>query len=119
MADANKKEAAKKPVAKKADEKKSVDRKPAEKKGGAMMNLLKYPYLTEKSMTLVERANTITFIVDMKADKQGIRDEFEGVFEVKVAKVNVLVTPDGKKKAFVKLTPEFKAGDVVTKLGVV
>jgi len=38
---------------------------------------------------------------------------------VKVAKVNVLVTPDGKKKAFVKLKPEFKAGDVATKLGVV
>jgi len=108
-----------KTVAKPKAAKKAAEKKPAEKKGGAMMNLLKYPYLTEKSMTLVERANTITFIVDMTATKQKIRDEFEGVFEVKVAKVNVLVTPDGKKKAFVKLAPEFKAGDVVTKLGVV
>ena len=65
------------------------------------------------------KANTITFIVDMVADKQQIRDEFEKVFDVKVAKVNLLVTPDGKKKAFVKLKPEFKAGDVATKLGVV
>jgi len=90
-----------------------------EKKGSATMKLLKYPYLTEKSMTLVERANTIVFIVDMAADKQHVKDEFEAVFGVKVAKVNVLVTPDGKKKAFVKLKPEFKAGDVATKLGVV
>jgi ribosomal protein uL23 len=90
-----------------------------EKKGSATMKLLKYPYLTEKSMTLVERANTIVFVVDMAADKQHVKDEFEAVFGVKVAKVNVLVTPDGKKKAFVKLKPEFKAGDVATKLGVV
>jgi len=124
MAETIKKGAAKKPAAKKsavkpAAKEKAAEKKPAEKKGGAMMNLLKYPYLTEKSMTLVERANTITFIVDMNATKQKIRDEFEGVFEVKVAKVNVLVTADGKKKAFIKLEPEFKAGDVVTKLGVV
>jgi ribosomal protein uL23 len=90
-----------------------------EKKGSATMKLLKYPYLTEKSMTLVERANTRVFVVDMAADKQHVKDEFEAVFGVKVAKVNVLVTPDGKKKAFVKLKPEFKAGDVATKLGVV
>lgn len=88
-------------------------------KGSAVMTLLKYPYLTEKSMTLVERANTITFIVDASADKRGVKGEFEAVFDVKVAKVNMLVTPDGKKKAFVKLAPEFKAGDVATKLGVV
>jgi len=101
--------------------KKDDGRKPekAAKTGSVSMKLLKYPYLTEKSMTLVERANTITFIVDTGADKRHIKDEFEAVFGVKVAKVNVLVTPDGKKKAFVKLTPAFKAGDVATKLGVV
>lgn len=80
---------------------------------------LKYPHLTEKSIMLVERANTVVFIVDLKANKKQIREEFEKIFEVKVAKVNTEVTADGKKKAFIKLKPEFNAGDVAVKLGIV
>jgi large subunit ribosomal protein L23 len=80
---------------------------------------LKYPYLTEKSMSLVDRANTIVFVVDLRADKGDIRKEFEKTFEVKVATVNTSITADGKKKAFIKLKPEFKASDVAIKLGVV
>ena len=80
---------------------------------------LKYPYLTEKSVTLVERANTIVFIVDLKADKNQIKEEFEKIFEVKVEKLNTEITADGKKKAFIKLKPAFNAIDVATKLGMV
>jgi ribosomal protein uL23 len=80
---------------------------------------LKYPYLTEKSMGLVDRANTVVFVVDLRADKDDIKKEFEKIFEVKVATVNTSITPDGKKKAFIKLRPEFKAADVAIKLGVV
>jgi len=80
---------------------------------------LKYPHLTEKSITLVERANTVVFIVALKANKRQIKEEFEKIFEVKVAKVNTEITPEGKKKAFIKLKPEFNAGDVAVKLGVV
>jgi large subunit ribosomal protein L23 len=35
-----------------------------------------------------------------------------------VDKVNVLISPHGEKKAFVKLKPEFKASDVAIKLGI-
>lgn len=80
---------------------------------------LKYPHLTEKSIMLVERANTIVFIVALRANKKQIKGEFEEIFEVKVAKVNTEITADGKKKAFIKLKPEFNAGDVAVKLGVV
>jgi ribosomal protein uL23 len=80
---------------------------------------LKYPYLTEKSMMLVEKANTVVFIVNREADKDGIKGEFEKTFEVKVDAVNTTIMPDGKKKAFIKLKKEFKAGDVAMKLGVV
>jgi large subunit ribosomal protein L23 len=37
---------------------------------------------------------------------------------VKVVRVTVLTTPQGTKKAFVKLHPEFKASDVAIKLGI-
>lgn len=80
---------------------------------------MKYPYLTEKSIMLVERVNTIVFVVDLRANKTQIKKEFEKVFEVKVARVNTEITADGKKKAFIKLKPEFNASDVAVKLGVV
>ena len=43
----------------------------------------------------------------------------ETLYEVKVAKVNVEITPKGQKRAYVRLTPEFSAADLATKLGMV
>ena len=80
---------------------------------------LKYPHLTEKSVTMVERSNTIVFIVNLKSTKGEIKKEFEQVFEVKVEKVNTDITSEGKKKAFIQLKPQFRAGDIAVKLGVV
>jgi large subunit ribosomal protein L23Ae len=101
-------------MAEKKDEKKNEKAKKV-----AEWKHLKYPYLTEKSVTLVERTNTIVFIVDLKANKKQIKDEFEKMFEVKVAHVNTEIDSDGKKRAFIKLKPEFNAGDIATKMGVV
>lgn len=81
--------------------------------------ILKYPYLTEKSIGLVEKENKIVFIVDRKADKEQVKEAFEKVFEVKVQNVNTEITAKGEKKAYIKLKPEFKAVDVATKLGMV
>jgi len=80
---------------------------------------LKHPYLTEKSITLVEKENKITFVVERKATKQQIKEAFEKIFEVKVERINTEITLDGMKKAFIKLKPEFKAGDIAVKLGIV
>jgi len=81
--------------------------------------ILKYPHMTEKSISLVEKENKLVFIVDRKADKNKIKEAFEKVFEVKVEKINTEVTLKGEKKAFIKLKPEFKAGDVAVKLGII
>lgn len=81
--------------------------------------ILKYPYMTEKSIGVIERENKIIFIVERKADKKEIKEAFEKVFDVKVQKVNTKITLKGEKKAFIKLRPEFKAGDVAVKLGIV
>jgi large subunit ribosomal protein L23 len=80
---------------------------------------LEYPHLTEKSIGLIDRANTVVFIVNLKARKPEIKKEFEEVFEVKVDRVNTEVTPEGKKKAYIRLKSEFKASDVAVKLGVI
>ncbi|MEM5793880.1 MAG: 50S ribosomal protein L23 [Candidatus Aenigmatarchaeota archaeon] len=81
--------------------------------------ILRYPYLTEKSISLVEKENKIVFVVDRKATKKQIKEAFEKLFEVKVEKVNTEITLKGEKKAYIKLKPEYKAIDVAMKLGMV
>jgi large subunit ribosomal protein L23 len=67
---------------------------------------------------MVERDNKLIFVVNLKAGKQDIKRAVETMYEVKVDNVNTLVTPQGVKKAFVKLKPEFRASDVAIKLGI-
>lgn len=81
--------------------------------------ILKYPHMTEKSIAMVEKENKLVFIVELKASKKQIKEAFEKAFEVKVDKVNTEITLKGEKKAVIKLKPEFKAGDVAVKLGIV
>lgn len=81
--------------------------------------ILQYPYMTEKSVNLVEKENKVVFIVDREANKTQIREAVETMFEVKVDQVNTMIDMEGRKKAFIKLKPEFRALDVATKLGLV
>jgi large subunit ribosomal protein L23 len=77
-----------------------------------------YPLMTESASLMVERDNKLIFIVNLKAGKSDVKRAVEQLYEVKVDKVTVLVTPQGEKKAFVKLKPEYKASDVAIKLGI-
>ncbi len=74
------------------------------------------PIKTEKSIEKIDSENSIRFLVALEATKKQIAEEVEKIFSVKVASVKTLITPDGKKHAIVRLTKEFKADDVVTKL---
>ena len=80
--------------------------------------ILEAALTTEKAIRLLETENSVTFIVDRRASKNEIKREVERVFNVKVERVNTMITTKGKKKAIVKLTKEYKAMDVATKLGV-
>lgn len=75
------------------------------------------PLHTEKALTLIEKENTIVFIVDRKATKHDIKRAVETIFNVKVLKVRTLITPRGEKKAYIKLAPEYKASEIATHLG--
>jgi large subunit ribosomal protein L23 len=81
-------------------------------------DVISYPLMTESASLMVERDNKLIFIVNFKAGKSDVKKAVEELYEVKVKKVNLLVTPQGEKKAFVKLTSEFKASDVAIKLGI-
>ncbi len=80
--------------------------------------VISFPLMTESASVMVERDNKLIFVVNLKAGKSDVRKAVEELYEVKVSKVNMLITPQGVKKAFVKLTPEYKASDVAIKLGI-
>jgi large subunit ribosomal protein L23 len=77
-----------------------------------------YPLMTESASLMVEKDNKLIFIVSLKAGKADVKKAVEQLYEVKVAKIHTLITPQGEKKAYVKLTPEYKASDVAIKLGI-
>jgi ribosomal protein uL23 len=79
--------------------------------------ILLYPLLTEKSIGKIEKENKIMFAVDRKSNKRQIKWAVENAFNVKVSKVNTLIDEKGRKKAWIKLTKDYSAGDIATKMG--
>jgi large subunit ribosomal protein L23 len=77
-----------------------------------------YPLMTEAASLMVEKDNKLIFIVNLKAGKSDVKKAVEQLYEVKVDKITMLTTPQGEKKAFVKLKPEYRASDVAIKLGI-
>jgi large subunit ribosomal protein L23 len=77
-----------------------------------------YPLMTESASLMVEKDNKLIFVVNVKAGKNDVKKAVEQLYEVEVDRVTVLITPQGEKKAFVKLKPEFRASDVAIKLGI-
>jgi large subunit ribosomal protein L23 len=79
---------------------------------------IQYPVMTEVTSRILEAENKLVFIVNKKATKRDIKAAVEELYDVVVYKVNSTITPEGKKKAFVKLTPDYKAVDIAIKLGI-
>lgn len=77
-----------------------------------------YPLMTESASLMVEKENKLVFVVSLRASKADVKNAVEELYEVKVGEVNTQITPQGVKKAFVKLEPEYKAADVAIKLGI-
>jgi large subunit ribosomal protein L23 len=75
------------------------------------------PVSTESAIERIEKENKLTFIVNIKANKKMIKDAFEKLYNVKVEKVNTLITSLGEKKAIIKLKKEYSAAELATKLG--
>ena len=81
-------------------------------------DVILYPLMTEAASLMIEKENKLVFAVSLKANKGDVKKAVEELYEVRVEKVNLLTTPQGEKKAFVKLRPDYKATDVAIKLGI-
>lgn len=78
--------------------------------------VIQYPLNTETAMKKLEETNTLTFLVDVKSNKNQIKDAVKRLYDVQALQVNTLIRPDGKKKAFVRLTADADALDVANKV---
>lgn len=81
--------------------------------------VLKCPLTTESAMKKIEDNNTLVFLVDARAGKREIRAAVQRMYDIQTKKVNTLVRPDGQKKAFVRLAPDYDALDVANKIGII
>ncbi|KAK9169293.1 hypothetical protein Syun_001433 [Stephania yunnanensis] len=81
--------------------------------------ILKYPLTTESAMKKIEDNNTLVFIVCLRADKKKIKGAVKKMYDIQAKKVNTLIRPDGTKKAYVRLTPDYDALDVANKIGII
>ncbi|XP_048968930.1 60S ribosomal protein L23a-like [Canis lupus dingo] len=81
--------------------------------------IIKFPLTTESALKKIEDNNTLVFIVDVKANKHQIKQAVKKLYDIDVAKVNTLIRPDGEKKAYVRLAPDYDALDVANKIGII
>lgn len=65
-----------------------------------------------------ELENRLTFVVDSKATKKGIKEAVEELYTVEVLSVNTMITTDGKKKAHVRLSDKYSADEIASQFGV-
>lgn len=82
-------------------------------------SIIKFPLTTESAMKKIEDNNTLVFVVALKASKQQIKSAVKSLFNIDVKQVNTLIRPDGEKKAYVKLMPDYDALDVANKIGII
>lgn len=80
--------------------------------------IIKYPVITEKSVLLLERQGKLTLIVNRSATKSDVTRVIEEKFDLRVKKVNILITSKGEKKAIVTFIDKDDAIKVATALGV-
>lgn len=54
-------------------------------------NIIKYPLTTEAAMKKIEDNNTLVFLTHLRANKHHIAAAVRKLYDIKVAKVNLLV----------------------------
>ena len=82
-------------------------------------SVLVQPLNTEKANKTMTEKNTLTFMVNNRANKIQIRKAFKEIFNVVPRSVNTLHRPDGKKKAYIRLRPEDEAVSIASKIGII
>jgi len=79
---------------------------------------LKYPFVTEKAMVLLENQSKLQFLVTREATKADIKREIENSFGQNVKSVRTLMNTHGQKKAIVSFENNKAAEEILSRLGI-
>ncbi|XP_068957745.1 large ribosomal subunit protein uL23-like [Petaurus breviceps papuanus] len=79
--------------------------------------IIKFLLTTKSAMKKIED-NTLVFSVNVKAKKHQIKQAVKKLYDIDVAKINTLIWPNGDKKVYVRLAPDYDALDVANKIGI-
>merc|ERR1719453_749109 len=74
--------------------------------------VVKHPLSSESAIKTIEDDNTLVFIVHRRANKRMIKVSCQQLYNIKIKKINTLITPKGEKKAYVALSSDQDALDV-------
>jgi large subunit ribosomal protein L23 len=80
--------------------------------------VLKYPFVTETAMVLLENQSKLQFLVSREATKRQIKREIEKSFGQNVKSIRTLMTMHGEKKAIVSFENEKAAEEILSRLGI-
>ena len=87
----------------------------------ALLNLIKYPLITEKTVNLQDKGKYY-FIVDRSLTKYEIKSAIEKIFGTTILKVNTSIMPikikkvgkfSGKKSQYKKACVQLKSGESI------
>ncbi len=76
-----------------------------------------HPLVTEKTMMLMDKNNSLEFLVRRTATKPQIKEAVQVLFECEVDTVNTRITKQGKR-AIVKFGGDTTAEDIGMRIGV-
>ena len=82
-------------------------------------SIIKAPLCTESAMKQIEDNNTLTFLVDLRANKHKIAEAISSLYEVDVIRINTMIRPDGQKKAYARLSADVEALEVANRIGII
>jgi large subunit ribosomal protein L23 len=80
-------------------------------------NVVIHPVVSEKTMMLMDRNNSLEFLVRRESSKPEIKTAIERMFDCKVVAVNTRITKDGKR-AIIKFGGDTTAEDIGMRIGV-
>jgi len=80
------------------------------------MSVIRYPFITEKAMMLLED-NKLQFIVDSRANKKQIKADVMKMYGFPVTSVCTMSTMKGLKKAVVTFEGVDAAHEIATRIG--
>ncbi len=83
-----------------------------------MMDAIKHPHVTEKTVDKMDFDNKMVFICHTDAEKDQIKSEVEQQFDLEVTDINTMITPKGDKKAELTLSDDYDAQEVASRIGV-